>query len=110
MIDTTLESYHQKKCNDLLRELGILFWHDEAGQGGRNRKAHRGNKPDLMFFHGAKFYAFEVKRTGEKLREGQADILKRLALEGGAIVGWGDYLAFCQFLSLNKIIIKDSKP
>lgn len=94
-----LEKDIQKKCNDVLRKLGIKFYHDEAGHAGRNRKAHRASKPDLIFFHKGKTFAFEVKRTGGKLRPDQFDELQRLVVDGGVIAHWGDLSEFMIFLN-----------
>ena len=108
MIDKTLESWHQKQCNDLLRKLGIPFIHLEKGASNKAR-THRANIPDILFWKMGKAYAFELKAKGKKIKPDQQAYLDILAAEG-VVCGWGcEFTSFVDFLVKYGILVEDKK-
>lgn len=76
-----LESSIQKKCNQILRDLGVPFIHCEKGHANK-ATTHRKGVADLLFWNRGMSFAVELKTKTGRLKPEQEAFLAKLKGEG----------------------------
>lgn len=80
-VGVELESSIQKKCNQILRDLGVPFIHQEKGHANK-ATTHRKGIADLLFWHRGRAFACELKTKTGRVKPEQEAFLSKLKAEG----------------------------
>lgn len=102
-VGVVLESTIQKKCNQILRDLGIPYLHLEKGSGNKCRQ-HRKGVPDILFWYQWHSFAVELKTEKGIVKPEQHEWLARLSAQGVYTAICRSVEEFEEFLKENKVM------
>lgn len=99
-----LERDIQTKCNAILRDLGIPFFHIAKGASHKS-KFQRLGFPDLIFWWCGKCYAIELKTKNGRIKPEQQEWLDDLKSQGVVIDVCRSVDDFVEFLKENGVML-----
>lgn len=98
-----LERDIQTKCNAILRDLGIPFFHIAKGASHKS-KFQRLGFPDLIFWYKGKSFSIELKTAKGRVKPEQQAWLNDLSEQGVQVSICRSVEEFTDFLKLNKVM------
>lgn len=97
-----LESTIQRECNEILRDLGVPFFHIAKGASHKS-KFQRLGFPDLIFWYKGKSFAAELKTVNGRVKPEQQEWLDDLKEQGVEISVCRSVDEFMEFLKENEV-------
>ena len=94
------EVYLQSKCNKLLRDNGIQYYHAEAGRNPMLAKRRNHGYPDLFIFYEGKTIFIELKSKNGVVSATQKEKMSKLVLSGFNCHVANSLERFCHIIKL----------